>query len=152
MKTPTATVNFNTSKPLQKRSPLSKVKVQNIKREHYVELSGALKTSGGTYKFQTSTSKCRAIFLKPLNLYVRPVSGTLMWNILILMWNLDLKPLCGNFYVEPLCEAFIRDLHDKPFCETFIMWNLYVEHREPESFCGTFSGTLEPLLMEPGKL
>ena len=39
--------------------------------------------------------------------------------------------------------------HDKPFCGTF-MWNLDVELREPESFCEAFSGTLEPLFVEPG--
>ena len=113
---------WNTSKPLQKRSPLSKVKVQNIKRKHHLESRTSVWSLKNVWwnlysKFQTSTFKCKAIFLKPLNLYVRPVSGIFMGNLLILMWNLDLKPLY---------EAFIRNLHDKPFCETF-MWNLDVE-------------------------
>ena len=116
--------------------------MQNIKRKHHLEpLSGALKTAGGTFEFQTFTSKYRVIFLKPLNLFVRPVSGTFMWNLLTLMWNLDPKPSCGTFMQKSLCEAFIRNLHDKPFCETF-MWNLYVKlwwllRVEPLSLRGT---------------
>ena len=93
--------------------------------------SEALKRSGGAFKCQTFTSKYKAIFLILLNLYVRPVSGTSMWNLLTLMWNLDPKPSCGTFMRKSLCEAVIRNLHDKPFCETFI----YVE-----PLCGT-SGT-----------
>ena len=61
-------------------------------------------------------------FLKPLNLSVRPVSGTNVepWSETF-MWNL---------HAESLCEALIRKLHDKPFCETFTyirMWNLSLE-------------------------
>ena len=58
--------------------------------------------------------------------------------------------------MEPLCEALIRNLHDKPFCETF-MWNLDVELREPESLeplfvrveplCGTLGNLI--LFVEP---
>ena len=65
------------------------------KRKHHLEpLFGALKTFKplcfNIYIY-------RAIFLKPLNLYVRPVSGTFVWNLLTLMWNLDPKPLCGTY-------------------------------------------------------
>ena len=141
MKTPTAAVNSNISKPLQKRSPLSKVKVQNIKRKNHLEpLSGALKTSGGTFKFKLLHLNIELCFWKlwtfMFDLYLEPLwetfepwCGTLIWN------------LCA----EPLCEAFIRNLHDKPFCETFI----YVE-----PWCGT-SGTwiiLWNLSLEPWNL
>ena len=58
-----------------KTKPSIKNKVQNIKRKHHLEpLSGVLGTSGGTFKFQTLTSKYRVTILKFLNLYVRPVS------------------------------------------------------------------------------
>ena len=102
-------------------------------------------------------------FLKPLNLYVRTVSGTFKWNLLTLMWNLDLKPLCGTFtrnlYTEPLCEVFIRNLHAKPFAKRFgrtFMWNFgnlnhSVEPRNPYLWnLGTCkSGTLMWNLGEP---
>ena len=58
------------------------------------------------------------------------------------MWNLDTKPLCGKWKAESWCEAFIRNLHDKPFRETFtwtFLWNL-----------GTFiCGTWELVRVEP---
>ena len=81
----------------------------------------------------------RAIFLKPLNLYVRPVSGTFMWNLLTLMWSLDLKPLCGilfgNLYVKLLSGTFmtnlLRNIYLEPLCGTsgtwIILWNLSME-------------------------
>ena len=60
---------------------------------HHLEpLSGALRTSGGTFKFQTFTSKYRATVLKPLNLYVRPVSGTFMY-LYVEPFNLDVELL-----------------------------------------------------------
>ena len=119
---------WNTSKPLQKRSPLSRV--QNIQQFHHLEpLFGALKTFGGTFKFQTFTSKYRAIFsetLEPLcstciwNLYVEPwgswtfKSGTLMWS-LEKPEHLRVEPSCGTlepelFRVEPLSPAARRSL------------------------------------------
>ena len=65
-----------------------------------------------------------AYFLKPLN-HVRPVSGTFVWNLLNLMWNLDPKPLCGtsmrDLYVKLLSRTFRT-----PVCKTF-MWNLSLE-------------------------
>ena len=42
---------------------------------------------------------------------------------------------------KSLRKAFIRNLHDKSFCETF-MWNLYAALLEPKSLSGTFSATL----------
>ena len=137
-----------------KTEPSIKVKVRNIKRKHHLEPlyleSGALKTCGGTFKFQTFKSKYRAIFLKPLNLYVRPASGTFMWNLLTLMWNLALKPLCGTFtrnlYVKLLSGTFMTNLFAKRLCETF-MWNFGDLNHSVEPF----SGTLEPLFVEPWK-
>ena len=127
--------------------------VRNIKRKHHLEPlyleSGALKTCGGTFKFQTFTSKYRAIFLKPLNLYVRPVSGTFMWNLLTLMCNLALKPWCGTFtrnlYVKLLSGTFTTNLFAKRLCETFV-WNFGDLNHSVEPF----SATLEPLFVEPG--
>ena len=109
MKAPTAKVNWEYKQSAPKTEPSIKRKSENIKRKYHLEpLSGALQTSGGTFKFQTFTSKYRAIFLKPLNFYVRPVSGTFMWNLLALMWNLAPKPSCGTLTRKSLCEAFIR--------------------------------------------
>ena len=46
-----------------------------------------------------------------------------MWNLLTWMWNLDPKPSRGTSMRTSLCEAFVRNLHNKPFCKTF-MWKL----------------------------
>ena len=120
---------WNTSKPLQKRSPLSKVKkLQNIKRKVHLEpLSGALKTSGGTYKFQTFTSKYRTFFsetfetlcstciwnlyVEPFSLDVEPWSETFTWNLYteILMWS---------FYPQPSWQTFLRNVYVEPLCQT----------------------------------
>ena len=150
-KTPTAAVNFDISKPLQKRSPLSQVKVQNIKIKHHLEsLCGALETSGGTSKCQTSTTKYRVIFSETFE----PLCSTCIWNLCVEPFNLNVEPWsepsCGTFTWKSLCEAFIRSLHDKPFCETF-MWNLYVELQEPESLGnpGTFKSG--PFMWNLGK-
>ena len=116
----------------------------------------SLKSVWCNLKFQTFTSKYGVFFLKPLNLYVRPVPGTFMWNLLTLMWNLDLKPLCGTFTrnlsVKFLSGTFMTNLSRNVYVE-----NLYVELREPELFCGTFlrnrgtfiCGTWELVKVEP---
>ena len=57
-----------------------------------------------------------------------------------MMWNLDSETFMRNLYVKH-CEAFIRDLHDKPLCETF-MWNL-------NHSVELYTGDLEPLFVEP---
>ena len=100
--------------------------------------------------------------LKPLNLYVRPVSGTFMWNLLALMWNLVSKPSCGTFTRKTLCEAFIRNLHTNLFakrlCGTFMwnfgnlnLWNLSLEPSNLYLWnLGTCkSGTVMCILGEP---
>ena len=56
-------------------------------------------------------------FLKPLHLYVRPVSGTFVRSLLTFKWNLDPKPLCGTFITHrhaSSCETARarRDLAD----------------------------------------
>ena len=75
-------------------------------------------------------SKYRELFfLKPLNLYVRPVSGTFMWN-------LDPKPSCGtlmrkSIYVKLLYGTFMTNLFAKCLCGTsgtwIILWSLSLE-------------------------
>ena len=85
-------------------------------------------------------------FLKPLNLYVRPVSGTFVWNLLTLMWNLDPKPLCGifmwSFYPEPSWQTFLRNVYVDSFSETL----------EP-LICGTWELVrVEPLCETLGSL
>ena len=142
MKTPTAAVNFNTSKPLPKRSPLSKVKVQNIKPKHHLVQPVNFKP------LCLNIERC----LKPLNLFVWPVSGTFAWN-------LDPKLLCGTFmrnlYVKLVSGTFITNLFAKGLCGTFL-WNLgtYLcgtwKLVRVEPLCGTL-GNLT-LYVEPAKL
>ena len=153
MKTPTAAVNFNTSKPLQKRTELSikSKSAENQTKASFRTSLFALKMSGGTFKFQAFTPKYRTIFLKYLNLYVWPVSRIFIWNILTMMWNLDLKLLCGIFtrklYVKLLSGTFMTNLFAKRLCGTFV-WNIGNLNHSVE----LFSGTLEPLFVEPGNL
>ena len=92
-------------------------------------------------KFPWLTPKeiLRCIFLEPLNLYVRSVSGTSMWNFLALMWNLDPKPSCGTF---------LPNLHDKPFCETF-MWTFMWDFGNLNHSVEPFPATLGLVRVEP---
>ena len=127
-------VNFNISKPLQKRSP-----IKSKSAEHKT------KASLRTFKFETFTSKCRVTFLKFLNLYVPPV---IIWNLCVEPFSLD---------VEPWSETFMWNL----YAEIFI-WSFYPEHSWQtclrkvyvEPLCGT-SGTwiiLSNLSQEPWNL
>ena len=152
MKTPTAAVNLQTA-------PKTEPSIKSKSAEHKTKTSLHLEPQKRLVEplnFKPLRLNIELFLLKPLNLYVRPVSGTFMWNLLALMWNLDPKSSCGTFMRKSLCEVFIRNFHDKPFCKTF-MWNLYVELREAESFCGTFlwnlgtfiCGTWELVRVEP---
>ena len=123
VKTPAAVMNFNTSKPLQKRSLLSKVKVQNIKQKHELELlSGIwrLENVWCNIKCQTFTSKYKAIFSETFE----PLCSASIWTLYVEPFNLDVEPwsktFMRNLYAEPLCEAWIQNLHDNFFCEMFM--------------------------------
>ena len=91
-------------------------------------------------------------FLKPLNLYVRPVSGTFAWNLLTLMWNLDPKPLCETFmwnlYVKLLSGTFMTNVFAKRLWNLSLEpWNLYLWNLGTSK-----SGTFRKLLPGFGRL
>ena len=66
-------------------------------------------------------------------------------------FNLDVKPLCGTFmrnlYVKLLSGTFMTNLFAKRLCGTF-MWNFGDLNHSVEPF----SGILEAIFVEPGKL
>ena len=136
---------WNTSKPLQKRSPLSIVTVQNIKRKHHLEpLSGALKTSGGTFSFKPLRLNIKLFFWNlwtfMFDLYLEPLCGTFLPWCGTLIRNLHVEPLRGNRYVKLFSATFMTNLFAKRLCGTF-MWNFGNLNHSVEPF----SGTLEPL-------
>ena len=100
----------STSKPLQKWSPLSKVKVQNIKRKHHLEpLSGDLKTSGGTFEFQTFMSSLNIEQCLPETF--EPLCSTCIWNLCVEPASgtgelLRVEHVCGTLGNLHLCENF----------------------------------------------
>ena len=136
---------WNTSKPLQKRSSLSHVKVKNIKRKLHLEpLSRALKTSGGIFKFQIFASKYRAIFSETFE----PLCSTCIWNLSVEPFSLDVEPWSETFMMWNLyAEIFGINLFAKHFCGTF-MWNL----GKPEPLCGALGNFSEwNLYVDPSK-
>ena len=115
------------------RSSLLKVKVQKIKRKHHLEPLSLL-------------WKClvEPLNFKPLRLNVElfsetfePLCSTCISNLYVEHFNHGVEPGSETFmrklYVKLLSGTFMTNLFPKKF-----MWNLDVEHREPESFCGTF--------------
>ena len=158
--------NPNSRGELQYRQTAPKMEpsIKSKSAEHKTKASfrtsiWSLETSGGSFKFQTFTSKYTVFFLTPLNLYVRPVSGTFMWNRLTLMWNLDLKPLCSTFtrnlYVKFFSGAFMTNLVLQTSRTWIILWSLSLwKLVRVEPFCGTWGNLtlyVEPelLRMEP---
>ena len=79
-------LQYKPSAPKTEPSIKSKSAEQKTKASFRTSIWG-LKNVWWNLKFQIFTSKYRVTFLKPLNLYVRPVSGTCMRNLLTLMWN-----------------------------------------------------------------
>ena len=67
------------------------------------------------------------------------------------MWNLDLKPLCGTFtrnlHVKLLSGTFMTNLFAKCLSEIFMRNFGDLNHS-----VAPFSGTLEPVFVEPVNL
>ena len=76
--------NPNSHGEVPKRSPPLKVKVQSIKRKH---LNLSLKTSGGTFKFQTFTPKY-SYFSETFE----PSCSTCISNLYVEHFNPDVEP------------------------------------------------------------
>ena len=140
MKTPTAAGELQYQQTAPKTDgALSKVKVQNIKLKHHLEpLSGASKRLVEPLSFKPLRLNVELLSLKPLNLYVRPVSGTFMWTFSpwcgTLIWNLCAEPLRGtfmwSFYPELSWQTFLRNVYVEPlFVEPWETWTFMCNQR-----------------------